>query len=434
MAATIFQSSLAVLSFYENSFLPYKCFSDVTVTLNTDDQGVATLGDGHWAKTRYKGLNWTVDLSGPIMLDPSNFTGFDILENQLGFSNVIFRLAMYDTAGNIKSFEGEAMVSSSAVALASGSVIKDSIQLKGFGELMYFDGLIPCPTSIDSITPTGMTNADGIVHLTYTYTGAVYQVKYRANNTGPWYYSAVGVTIDIPGLPLGLNTVEIVPVCTNNYEGTSNTTSFTITHALTCTTSVSSITDSITGSTVILTITFSASMVGASYKYRLNDGSGYGAFVVVPGPFPNPTNLILSLPIGSYTIEVTPVCANGVSGTAGTHSFNVTSSSTLSTINYNFTAIPGGSPNFRVFVNGGLAVNLSATGSGSIIVNSGDVVMVQQSVSFAGRDMTTFVENTTTSATLYNHSIVPTPSSPVTDSYSFTANGDSFQLTGTISP
>jgi hypothetical protein len=122
-----------------------------------------------------------------------------------------------------------------------------------------------------------------------------------------------------------------------------------------------------------------------------------------------------------------------VSGTPSTQVFVVSSSSTISTINYSFTAIPGGSPGFRIYVNGSLVVNLSATGSGSVTAPAGQTILAQVFVTQAGRDMSLDFEDTTTSTVLYNHSQI-TPSGTTTDSYSHAANGDTYQINAVISP
>jgi hypothetical protein len=296
------QGSATVLSFYKDTWLAYKCFSGISIQLSTEDQEVSTVGDGHWAKTRYKGLSWTVNLEGPLMYDVSNFTGFDLFENQLGFSNVTFRCSFYDSQGNIKSVQGDVLVSNSEFQVSPGNLVKDNIQLKGFGELKYFDGTDPCPTSVDSISISGNTASDGNVTVTYTYTGPVYQIKWRLNGTGPYSYVSIGTSIAIPSMSVGDYSIELIPVCTNNYEGTSDTKTFSVTRALTCTLGITSITPTVTGSTVVLSILFDADPSTATYKYRINDGSGYGAYTVVGGPLTNPQSLVLSLPIGSYTI------------------------------------------------------------------------------------------------------------------------------------
>lgn len=434
MATNTIQGKNVVLSFFKDSFLGYKCFESISIAVETEDEASATVGDGHWAKLRYKGLSWSVNLSGPLMTDIDNYTGFDIFEHQLGFVNVLMLCSFYDSEGNIKSVQGEALVSSTSFEINATSLVKVPTVLKGSGELKYFDGTIPCPTSVDSISVTGEDSADGIVTITYTYTGPVYQVKWRANGSGPYFYSLVGEDIVIPGLPVGGNTVEIIPVCTNGYEGTGDETTFTITHALSCALSVDTIVPDITGSTVILTITFSGDISTATYKYQIDDGTGFGSFTTKTGPFTGDAdNLVLSLPIGDYNINIIPICANGVEGTNGTQVFSVTSSSTISTINYIFAAIPGGSPNFRVYKNGLLMVNLSASASGSFTANTGDVILGQVSVTQSGRDMTLTETNDTTSATIYNHSQI-TGGGTTTDSHSFTANGDTFTVHGVISP
>jgi hypothetical protein len=318
--------------------------------------------------------------------------------------------------------------------MSPGNLVKDNISLIGSGELKFFDGTVPCPTSVDSVIVSGNTASDGNVTVTYTYTGPVYQIKYRLGGSGPYSYVSIGTSISIPDMAVGDYSIELIPVCLNGYFGTALTQTFSVTRALTCSLGVTSITPTITGNTCVFSILFDADPSTATYKYRVKTvGGSYGAFVVVTGPLANPQALTFSEPIGDYTIEVTPICANGVSGTPSTQNFSVVSTGTISTINYTFTAIPGGSPGFRIYVNGSLVVNLTATGSGSVTANSGQTILAQVFVTQAGRDMSLDFEDTTTSTVLYNHSQI-TGSGTITDSHSHAANGDTYFIHAVISP
>lgn len=427
------QGSGVVLSFYKDTFLPYKCFSSIRINLSTDSQGVATIKDGHWAKSRYKGLNWTVDLSGPLMIDTDNFTGFDLFENQLGFVNAIMLCSFTDSANNIKSVQGEVLISASAFSVDPGNLVKDDISMIGYGELKYFDGVVPCPTSIDSITVTGQTAADGIIHVTYTYTGPVYQVKYRTDNIGPYSYALIGDQIDIPGLSLGEHSIQIIPVCTNNYEGAEDSASFTITQNMTCSLAVTSITPVITGSAANITVVFNASIATAVIKYSV-DGGALQNFIGITGPT-SLTIHLTGLSIGTHTIRVVPYCSNQVPGTDMTQGFNVTSNPTLSTINWTGSFVAAGS-NLSIYKNGILVVSTGANNSGSFTALNTDSVrsVLTTPHSFITRSGRLKTTDSTTTVVLNNQTYIVNPFNPFGSvEYTFgPVNGDTYLIEGTI--
>lgn len=433
MAQNIFQGAAAMIAFDRNGYTQYVCATDCSLAIETEDQSARTVGDGVWAKNKYSGLSWNISISNIVKYDLTKFTSFDIVKNQIGFSEIDCRISFYDDAGNIKSFQGRVIVSSTSFSFTATTLVNTPISLKGTGVLKFFDGLIACPSAILTTTITGQTDPDGIIHVAYTYSGSPYQVKYRIDATGAYTYALIAAAIDIPGLSVGDHSIEIIPICTNGYEGTGQVTTFSKTGSLTCSLSITGLSKVITGNNVDYTITFNSAPGAANMKYRLDSGSGYGPYINFSGPFTNPQAFHIALPVGSYTIEFVPVCANGVSGTGMTDTFTVSGGSTISMITYNFTAIPGGSPNFKVFVDGVLTVNLSASATGSFTALTGQSILTSVQVSQTGRNMSLTITDTTLSTTLYNHSHI-TSSVPETDSFTFTANGDSYDLHGVVSP
>jgi hypothetical protein len=429
MSTNVIQGIDAVLSFKKSTFLPFVCSSNVDIEITTDTTSVKTIGDGIWDKQKAVKNSYTITLSGVLKFDNANFSGWDVITNQIGWVDLEFLLSFTDDAGNIKSFSGFLVVQKTTLNAAVGQVVKDDFSFVGNGGLKYFDGLIPCPSAITAIVCTNPTDASGNLVFTYTYTGAPYQVKYRLDGSGPYAYALVTGTFTINGVSVGTHSIEVIPICSNNYEGTSDQITFSATHSLTCTLAITSITSSVSGNNVTWTVNFNAAPGTATIRYSI-DG---GAYVYPSISLANPTIFVTALPVGAHTISIIPTCANGVDGTGNTGSATVSGGSLISTVNYNFTAIPGGSPLFNIYVNGLVTVTKSATASGSINVNTGDVVKALVQVNFAGRDMSLKVEDSTLVTTLYNHSQI-TGAGTVTDSYIWTANGDTFLITATISP
>lgn len=419
----------AVLSFKKETFVPFLCSSEVTLEINTTTQSVKTVGDGIWDKQKALQNSYTLTFSGLIKFDDTNFVGWDVITSQIGWVDLEFLMSYTDDAGNIKSFSGFVVVQKSTLGANTGQLVKDDFEMVGNGALKFFDGLIPCPTAITALAATDATEPSGNIEFTYTYTGAVYQVKYRLDDIGPWGYALATGSFTINSIPVGAHTLQVIPICSNNYEGTSRSLDFNATHSLTCSLAITSITSSVSGSNVTWTVNFNADPATASMRYSIDGGSPVYPAVTLTNPYV----FVTALAVGAHTIDITPTCFNGVDGTGNTGSATVTSGSLISTINYAFTAIPGGSPKFQVYVNAVLTVNLTASGSGSITANTGDSVKALVQVSIAGRDMSLRVQDVDLGTTPYNNSQI-TPAGTTTDQYIWTANGDTFSITASITP
>lgn len=441
----LIQGTDAVLSFYKNDWLPFLCSSDITVAITANKVAVRAAGDGSWKKYAYQDAEYAITLSGLLKFDEDNFTGWDLLANQMNFVNVMFRCSFDDENGNVRSMEGTVIVETSTLSISIGALVKNDFNLTGNGKLTVFDGLIPCPTIITGITVDGQEDSDGIVHVSYTYTGEAYQVKWRVDNTGDYTYTIADLTIDIPGLTVNGHSIEIIPICVNGFEGTGDTQDFVVTAALTCDSTCTGIvidtpdggrfsglgpnvTLNIGGNAMFIspTITGSAPL----YMYAWDDTS---LFTILPITSPIPIN---NLSPGAHTLAVIPICTfsggRQVYGQGGSFGFTLTSQSNQSVINYSYTNFP---PNnsLNIYVNGILTISLNnANGSSSITVPTGatvKAVLSSSSQPLGSRDGTLVVTDNTTSTQLFNQSAA----SPFTKQFSFTANGDEFTINGVVS-
>lgn len=425
------QGTNAVMKFYKNDWLLFSCATNISININSDKVPIRTVGDGQWQKFTYQDLNWAVTLSGLLMFDEDNWTGWDFLDNQINFVHILMQCSFTDNLGNTKSIRGTVMIESSTLNISPTDLVKNDFNLQGSGALMLFDGVEPCPTTIDSITVNNTTDPDGNIDVDYTYTGTVAQVKYRFDDTGNYLYANVGVSITAMNVANGSHSIEIIPVCLNGYEGEGLIEDFTVTRGMTCSLIVTSITKTVTGSNVGFVVNFNATPGAATLKYRVNGGS----WIIYGSPLANPTSIGLSgLANGHYTFEAVPICANGVEGTGNSTTFDITTSSTNSEVDYNFTAMPGGSPLLTIYVDGILTISENATASGMITPLVGQVVLARVQVATFPRDMSLSVVDNTLSSTLYNNNIITSNSSTVTLQYTWTANGDTYTVHAVISP
>lgn len=418
----LIQGNDAILSFDKNGFVPFLCATDISVSLTSTELPIRTVKDGHWKKVTYQDASFSVTLSGLLKFDnDSAWTGWDMVDNWLNFAHVTFRITFTDDIGDVKSLQGEAMIKTNTLSFSAGSLVKNDFELLGNGALAVFDGIFPCPSTIVTITVTGQTAGDGIAHFAYTYLGAPYQVKYRLDNTGNYLYALIDAAFQITSLAVGSHSIEIIPVCGNGYEGTGTTQSFVITQSLTC--------DSVIGEITITTATATPVYTGtpANYKYSI-DGA---AWVYLPITTAAP---VAGLGVGVHTIQMVPVCANGVEGIGFTKTFTISSQPAQTTISWDFVNHRSADGGMQVYVNGILVVSESvSSNSGSIVVFTGDSV---KGVIYASNiSVGVHIEL----QTLQNGSVLDDTSGlvgggPITAvPYTFTAiGGDSYSITGIL--
>jgi hypothetical protein len=417
----VIQSSNAVLFIFKNDWVPFLCITDLSIVLSPDVISTRTPGAGHWAKNAYQKLNWSVSASSAFLYNQagdSNFGGMDAMQNAFGFTSLKLRIVYTDEQANIKSVQGYGIINGLTWAGSSGTIVKSDLSIIGDGELKFFDGLIPCDSLITTITVAGQTAADGIVHVTYTFSGAPYQVKYRVDGTGNYIYALVGTTLDIPNLAIGSHSIEIIPVCLNNYESeTSTSQAFVVTQALTCPSVITNITITSTTATPVYTGTPNLN------KYRIDGGMwNYGPISAAV-----PLGL---LSVGSHTIEMIPICFNGVEGTGFIKTFTVSAQPSQSPVNYNFASWTSGNI-FQIYVNGILNISISTSTSGSIIVPTGALVKgILQGNNAIGSHAQLQTQDSTLLSVLDNRS----GTCFIILQYSFIANGDTYFIQGTITP
>lgn len=422
----------AVLYFFKNDWLEYFCSTDISLTITASTVPVKGPGDGVWQSFDYQDLTYSINLSGVLKFDSANFDGFDLIDNVLNFTTVPYKISFTDDAANIKSFEGNVLINSTVLSWSSSDFVKDDFTLIGNGKIKYYDGLIACPTSIDTLSISGQTGGSGTVGITYTYTGPVYQVKYRIDGKGNYSNALLGAAISIASLPVGAHTIEMIPICLNKYEGVGHSQSFNVTYAMVCTLAVTSISISGTGPSIAATVNFNSDPSTATIKYSLNGGQ----FIRYSGGLlTNPQVLNFNLTAGPYTLEVIPTCANGVDGTGHTQSFNVTTGSVYSTINW-FYATDDNTTSILIYWNNNLIGSASTSNrSGTFSAASGDPIDVILSTTYNPSRGSVVgqlhIVDSTTSTTLTTQAYtVDSNHTAGTVRYSFTpSSGDTYTIT-----
>lgn len=357
------------------------------------------------------------------------FSGWDFLDNQVNFVEILMRCSFVDAdTGDLRTVQGTAIIENTTLSYSPGTLVKNAFQLQGSGKMDIFDGYVPCSTTTNTITVGGQTAEDGILHISYTYTGEAYQIKYRLDGIGDYAYALADEVLNIPGLSIGSDhSIEIIPICANGYEGTGLSTNFEVTQAQTCDGVITDITVLTTiGGRAIVTYTGSATQM----KYRIDGG---------PWSVTSITAVISLgiLPVGAHTIEAIPFCSNNVEGTGFTKSFTILVQPALgniavhSNIANSLPGLPHGpSPNFvRVYMNGVLTI--LSPGSGTTNFFSAPNGAVIKGIVGCGVGFTN--EITTTNETLITTLDDQVGVGPSTLQFSFVVeNGNSYRINGLI--
>lgn len=358
------QGKDAVLSFLKEIYLPYVCATNFSIEFTGTTIPDRTSSSGRWDSSEYQTIGYIINLSGVLVFDTDNFDSDEIIKNMIQFSYLKFRVNFTAADGTIKSYQGTCTVDSASLSMAVADVVKGSFKLTGRGEPMRFNGLVPCDSAITDILFSGLSDPSGTVTITYTYTGLPYQVKYRADGAGPYLYALVDQPIVLYGQSVGLHLFEIIPVCSNDYDGTALQKDYTVTKDLSCSAEISDI---------AISDSYSASnthTVGVTtMQYRIDGGVWITASIDTPID-------VGGLSAGNHTIEEVPICDNGIPGTGFTKNFSISVQPAQSVITYTFSGDTTTSPSFKITVNGIVYVIKSLTSHGVFTVNTGDVVKI----------------------------------------------------------
>ncbi len=413
----------------DGEFVPYMCASDITITIETEEVAIRTLGDGHYKKYASQSLSWKVDLNGLLQFDADNFTAFDIVDAQRNFVNVIVRVTFDDLTGNEKTIQGNAVVKTSALSASAGELVKADFNLLGSGAFLWFDGTVSCDTSasFDGTTEAGDGSGDTTIY--YVYSGAVNQVKYRLNGTGDYIFSSAGVNIFYAGLAAGLYSIEVIPLCQNGNEGVGFTQLFVVTRGGSCNLAITSIELSDDQTQLLITVNNPDDETSGTYQYSIDGGTFFSKNLL---PDPDPID-VSGLAFGDHTVDVVPFCSSGVLGSDLSGDFTIDSQPSQSVVNWTFNNDPFSGNQFWIYVDGVMVINETAADLGnSINVNVGQVVRVvlQCTATGGARGVSLQTVNSTTSTTLNSQS----GRSPQTFIFSWTADGSTYQVGANITP
>lgn len=421
------QGSNAVLSFYGDSgWEPFVCTSSSTLTIDGDLLPIRTVGDGNWKKWQYSTMGFQISLGGVMVFNDTNFRSLDVTIAQFSQLALPFRLTFVDDIGNVYTYQGTILFKTTELSSTVGEVVKANHTLQGTGALVVFEGYEPCATVINTITFTGLDQAQGNVVASFTYTGDLYQVLYSVDGSAN-VAAAVG-TIPLNGMAVGTHTITIIPVCTNGFQGTPLTQTFVVTRAASCDT------------------VFTSILIDTTNKTALPQGTGSAQYMSwsIDGGAPqiSPINYISlkSVSPGNHTLTMVPMClyqGNYIPGTGITQNFTIASQAAYGTINYVYNrTVPTLSYTvyFTIYINGALYSTDMNSDSGSFPAPVGAtiraIISVARQQSGVPRPIQsiarlTVVDNTL-NTTLYSQA---TQALQASQQFEFTMTADTYTIT-----
>lgn len=366
----VVQGKNAILYFQKKGqYVPFVCASDFGIAIQVDNISVRTAGDGSWKKYAAQKIGYAINLSGVLVWgDDNSFDTWDVVVNMINFLQIPFRAVYKDDSStpNIKTAQGVALVKQSSLLMSMGQVTKGEFAFDGTGALFIFDGLLPCPTSIDSIVTTGIADAMNQIEIDYTYTGDVYQVKYRIDGVGDYAYALAGPSMTIQAPSPGNHSIEIIPVCQNNFEGSGRSVDFVAkVVGVVCNTTITDITIDL----VALTATPVYSGTATQMQYSIDGGTKITQLITQPIS-------LKSVAAGNHDIFIQAMCVSGanlIPGGSLDKNFTIAVQPATAKISYSFTKTFG-TGSLSVYVNGILTIGIGSTFAGTLNAPMGSTI------------------------------------------------------------
>ena len=213
----------AIMRIYKNfAYRDFLCATDISVEFTTELKATKTIGDGVWKRFKPQSLGYSITLSGLMKLNETDVVAFDLIDKQLAFAEVLYRIT-YEDGTNVKAIFGTAIIESTSINGPSEGFVTESFRMTGVGEVDIFDTTTPCTASFSATISTRADDPDhnyqiNVSSATSSTTYIDVSINGGARTRTTWSGASSGV-IAI-NLPSGSNTIKAIPICTNGYEGT----------------------------------------------------------------------------------------------------------------------------------------------------------------------------------------------------------------------
>lgn len=379
------------------------CLRSFSVNPVTTEKEITTPVDGKFKDYDYKQLSLRASLDGVAYRETTGDTLYDFAEQQLNFVEINFRALFIDEAGNYKIFKGQAIVMDCNFEASAGNLSSGTVELLCKGQYTI-ENDIPQFVNL-RILLYNDPGAQGFFKLwLIDATGQpVFQTDILPQASGgdlanpldltvpvpkgSWYYWFQFVTNDI-GNQFDLTAPPTKTTLFNN--GVFNESSYpTQLYDFTANRQVSIALGVNNPPPTCVAPTVQTGIVSPNGQ----TGTYYSRTVVLSGSQPfsisnvvKPAWMVLSITGNIITLEGNPTnglnqtisfdITNACGNTSYVNSIDIAPGAANLLVNYNYVESPSNSSYFTIYVNSVLRVSLTAAGSGSITVNTFDIVEV----------------------------------------------------------
>lgn len=156
--------NVILFAYDDGQWKPIICARNCSLTTNAETIETSITGSGVWRTFEYTGLTWSANLDGAIFLDGTNeLTASDLRAFQFGRQKLLIRYQRTDTAGNVYTEEGNAIITSISDSGEYTNLNTYSLDLVGTGPLT----IVYTPTPIDPTAKVKRLEYSGISGETF---------------------------------------------------------------------------------------------------------------------------------------------------------------------------------------------------------------------------------------------------------------------------
>lgn len=308
-----------VLQFYkEGSYEEFICATECSIEINTEVKDVRGPAGGKWRDVRGKRNSYSVSLSGLIVLGEARPTTFWLIDNQVQWLDLPFRMVFTDPETMlIKIVAGNALIERSQLTSSSTSFANSSFDFTGNGALSITDSSTICEATIGEISYSATENPNEISVAYEDVTNAA-RLEYSVDS-GPReviFDPGSNGAFTISGLSEGSHTLQVWAVCESGVDGEMEELSFEIESGgdpgPSCAPPGVPTVEELTSSTARLEWAAASPVPGDGYEWRYG---GVALGTVIGSGQTNDlfTELSGLIEGGEYYFEVRSLCEEGVS-------------------------------------------------------------------------------------------------------------------------
>jgi len=385
----------------DNDWLTVMCLRSFKISPATTEKEITAPVDGKFKSFDYKQLSYRASLDGVAFREITGNTLFDFADAQLNFLELNFRAVFQDESGNYKIFNGQAIVMESDFEASAGSVASGTVELLGTGEYTITNDLPQFVNLRIRIYNDPTAQAFLKLWLIDSTGSPVFQTDVLPQANGGQLSNPLDVTISIPkglwyywfqvdtndiGNQFNLNAPPTKSSNFNNgiYNETSNGIQlydFTADREVSIALGITNPPPTCVAPAIQSGIVSPNGTVGTYYS-RTVVLSGSQPFTVSNVVKPAWMSISIAGNIitlsGNPTVGVNQTVSFDVTNACGSTSYvdsiDIAPGSSNVVVNYSYLESPSNSSYFTIYVNSVLAVSSSSPISGTLTINTLDVV------------------------------------------------------------